>query len=103
MDAFQRTVFGPGSRSTARSIPHLEEDRNKMELELTEQVTNFNQRVQKQVDSLGQAVSSEVNSLQGELHKEEVRRMESDQNLLIQVNNFIATLTSTPGDATSQQ
>lgn len=63
-----------------------------MEMDLTSNVLLFNQRVTKQVDGLERGIMKEITGLQTELQKEEKRRVENDQMLLAQVNEFLINL-----------
>ena len=47
-----------------------------MELSLTSDILNFNQRVTKNIADLEKAVMSEITGIQDELTKEEQRRIE---------------------------
>ena len=75
-----------------RSIPELERERTKMELDLTSDILGFNQRVAKQITDLERSVMGEISSLQDELRKEEKRRTENDKELLSQVGSFLTGL-----------
>ena len=63
-----------------------------MEMTLTSSILLFNQRVTKQIDQLEMSVMYEVSGLQTELQKEEKRRVNNDQLLLGQVNEFLVNL-----------
>ena len=62
-----------------RSIPELERERLNMELDLTSDILEFNQRVSNQIEDLERTVMSEISSFQDELRKEEKRRTENDK------------------------
>ena len=63
-----------------------------MEMTLTSSILLFNQRVTKQIDQLEMSVMYEGSGLQTELQKEEKRRVNNDQLLLGQVNEFLVNL-----------
>ena len=64
------------------SIPEIEKQRIQMELNLTQDILIFNQRVTKQIKGLESNVTDEINGLTIELEKEENRRVNNDKMLL---------------------
>lgn len=84
----QQSINDP-AKAEGWSIPMLEADRVKKEHALTEDILEFNRRVNTQVDALERDVMYEITALNIELGKEEVRRGEYDQKLLGQVNAYL--------------
>ena len=63
-----------------------------MELNLTQDILIFNQRITRQMKELERNVNEEINGLTTELEKEENRRVNNDKILLSQVQGFLQNL-----------
>ena len=95
-DSFNSKDLSRSENSVGYTVAQLEDDRHQKELQLTQGIVNFNNRVTKQIKNLEKDVMGEISALSVELSREEQRRADADKDLLLQVNTFLDGLKQDP-------